>query len=36
MCLPYKEGQTLDGMAYKGNWNMRGVRTGLEEERPLR
>lgn len=33
MCsLPYKKGQTLDGMVYKGDWNMRGARTGLEEE----
>jgi len=37
MCsLPYKKGQTLDGMVYKGDWNMLGVRTGLEKERSPR
>jgi hypothetical protein len=37
MCsLPNKRGQTLDGMVYEGDWNMSGVRRGLEEERTPR
>jgi hypothetical protein len=30
VCRPRKN--TLNGMVYKGDWNMRGARTGLEEE----